>query len=169
MLARKQHPGLALLALVLAACSAETEVASGESEVARAETEAASAETTARLDAYRDVILAADVERVLDFWTADARVLEPGIDLGPQELESFIRAFFETGEAMALEIERLDFWLHGDVAYDIGRYEETVRMGADQEPMTVRNHYFMRWEKGSDGLWRIDRFVAGPQEAPEIP
>jgi ketosteroid isomerase-like protein len=66
-----------------------------------------------------------------------------------------------------IDIRTDETFVHGDVAYTIGDYEETLTMTPDAEPMSVHNHWFARWERGADGTWRIDRMVVGTVEAPE--
>ena len=57
-----------------------------------------------------------------------------------------------------------DYFLHGDVAYEIGEYDEALRMGGGRQE--IEGYYFIRWEKGADNVWRMDRIVAGRRAAP---
>lgn len=101
------------------------------------------------------------------FWTEDARVLLPGIDLDGAGLAAFVEEFYAGGgEVVSVEFQRADLFVHGDAAYELGRYEETARAGS-WELEEVRGNYFLRWERAPDGTWRIDRFVGGPVDAPE--
>lgn len=65
----------------------------------------------------------------------------------------------------SVEFQTADLFVDGGAAYELGRYEETGRFGGEP-PETFRGNYFRRWERGADGSWRIDRFVAGPVDAP---
>ncbi len=121
-------------------------------------------ELTDRMAALKEALLADDTEEVIGFWTPDGRVLEPGQDLSGDELGEFYREFFSTGRVISFDIQAYDQFVHGDVAYEVGEYDETVEVEGEQQ--TIRGYYFLRWEKGTDGVWRIDRVVAGPREAP---
>jgi uncharacterized protein (TIGR02246 family) len=136
-----------------------------EAEIAQIEAEA----TQAIADVWADfptVMLSADAEGFLSLWTQDMRIMEPGMDLARADFESFIHEFWDGGGAVtAFGAEPFEIWVCGDVAYQIGQYRETVQFpGA--EPEEAHNNFFARWEKGPDGAWRIDRFVAGPVEGP---
>ena len=122
-------------------------------------------ELTERMAAARDVLLAGDAETFIAFWTSDARILEPGVDRSGEALHEYIRDFFATSRILSFDNQPYDRFLHGEVAYETGHYDEAVQI-QEQEPMTIRNYYFLRWEKGTDGVWRFDRLVAGPREAP---
>lgn len=155
---RRRNP-LSTLAtgLVIAAC------APGDDAYV-ADTDAVRQELTARMAAYKEAIMSGDAERSLDFWASDARVLEPGVDMSREQFGEFVRDFFATGRVVSLDIEAYDQFVHGAAAYEVGEYDETMEVQGDQQ--TLRNYYFLRWERGDDGEWRIDRFVAGPREAP---
>lgn len=118
-----------------------------------------------RLAALRSALLAGDAEPFLAFWTSDARTLEPGVDRSGEDLRQYIRDFFATGKVLSLDIQPYERFVHGDVAYETGQYDETAQVQG-QRPMVIKNYYFVRWEKGEDGQWRFDRFVAGPRDAP---
>ncbi len=128
------------------------------------DTAAVRQELTDRMAALEEALLAGDTEEVLGFWTSDAQALEPGLNLSGDQLHEFFRNFLSTDRVVSFDIEVYDQFVHGDVAYEVGEYDETVEVAGQQQ--TVRNHYFLRWERGIDGAWRIDRFLAGPREAP---
>ncbi len=123
-------------------------------------------ELTDRMRAHADLVMAGDVDAAMAYMTDDARLLEPGIDLSGAAIGEFLREFFSTGGSISMfEPEAYDYFVHGDVAYEIGEYDETYVVGGEQQ--TVENYYFIRWEKGADGEWRFDRIVTGPRAAPE--
>ncbi len=128
------------------------------------DTAAVRQELADRMAALKEVILAGDTEEMLGFWTPDGRALEPGLNLSGDQLREYQRDFFSTGRVVSFDVEAYDQFVHGDVAYEVGEYDETVEVEGQQQ--TVQNHYFLRWERGTDGVWRIDRLVAGPREAP---
>ena len=100
------------------------------------------------------------------FWAPDIRILEPGMDLSGNEFMEFGRDFFESGgEVFSFEVESFEVWVHGDVAYQIGQFDESFQY-AGEEPAEAHNYFFARWEKQPDGEWRISRLMAGPRDAP---
>jgi hypothetical protein len=80
------------------------------------------------------------------------------------EMLAFLQEFFDGAGSTALESEEVDLFLDGDAAYPLGPYDETIQFEG-QEPFTVHNYHFIRWEK-EDGIWKIDRLLAGPRSAP---
>ena len=121
-------------------------------------------ELTDRMAAYGEAVMSGEAEQALGFWTPGGRVLEPGLDVSGDELPDFFRELFSTAQLTSFDIEAYDQFVHGDAAYELGEYDETVEIEGEQQ--TVHGYYFLRWEKGTDGVWRIDRAVAGPREAP---
>ncbi|MFG1690650.1 YybH family protein [Gemmatimonadota bacterium] len=117
---------------------------------------------------FEEVLLSEDknVEEYLAFWTEDARILEPGMDMAGRDLfDSFGEFWGSGGEIFTFALESYEVFVHGDVAYQIGQYDESFQFpGA--EPAEAHNYCFMRFEKNADGVWQIDRLVAGPREAP---
>ena len=118
-----------------------------------------------RMRAYTNALLRGDPAEVRDFWTRNARVLLPGLDLDGTGLTRFVDEFFGgEGSVTSVEFERFDVFVYGAAAYELGRYEETAEVGDEIE--TVYGNYFLRWVRSADGEWRIDRFVGGPVEPP---
>jgi uncharacterized protein (TIGR02246 family) len=137
-----------------------------EAEIAQYEAEVTQAIAEVWAD-FPTVMLSADAEGFLSLWTQDMRILEPGMDLARAGFEGFIHEFWDGGGAVtAFEAEPFEVFVHGDVAYQIGQYRETVQF-PDAEPEEAHNNFFARWKKQPDGTWKIDRFVAGPVDAPE--
>lgn len=118
-----------------------------------------------RLIEYGEVAGRGDAEGLMDFWTEDLRVYEPGVDLDRSGMATFVREFFATGDVLGLDVRASDVFVHGDLAYQFGEYDEEIQAEGG-EPTMIRNYFAARWERGEDGVWRIDRFVAGPREAP---
>jgi len=128
-----------------------------------ADSPAARQELADQMAAYQRVLLSGDAEGVVAFWTSDIHVLEPSLDLSGDQAREFMRHFLATGRVVSLDVEAYERFVHGEVAYELGEYDETIEV--DGEQVKVQNYYFMRWEKGADGVWRFDRFVAGPRDA----
>lgn len=137
---------------------------------AAAETRTGDQDVVEELDrrwaSFEETLMLGDAEAFMDYWAADLRVLEPGMDTDRAGFEEAIRDFWDGGEVIELDLQPLERWVHGDAAYELGQYDETFRESPDGEPATIRNYYFIRWERGEDGAWRIARFLAAPREAP---
>jgi hypothetical protein len=69
----------------------------------------------------------------------------------------------ETVDYTDYNFETIDWFIHGDVAYTVGSYDETFQV--EGQEVVARNYGFSRWEK-VDGVWMMDRLVAGPRDAP---
>jgi len=121
---------------------------------------------TDRLNAYEEVAVNGDLDGMMSYWTPDIRYIETGIDLGGDEWFSYLRDFVSSGsKTLSFSWEPIEFFVHGDVAYQIARYHESAQMpGA--EPTEIHNTYFARWERGPDGVWKMSRVVSGPIDAP---
>lgn len=121
---------------------------------------------TERLDAYGDIVASRDLEGWWSYWTPDARVMEPGMDLAGQDFYNMGKDFFESGgEVFSAEWKTEELFVHGDIAYQIGEIHEAFQYPG-QEPAEVHNHIFVRWERQADGVWKIGRFLASPIDAP---
>lgn len=154
---------IAVLFLV-AACQApppemtDAEIAQIEAETTRAISD--------RWTAFWETTQAGDFDGWADFWTSDIRMLQPGVDVSGSAWFDFGRDFFASGmEFLTLDIEPFDVFVHGDVAYQVGRFDETATL-ASGEPVEWHEYFFVRWERGTDGVWRMDRFLSTPREAP---
>jgi len=121
-------------------------------------------EVEAQMAAFDQAVLAGDAEAAASFWTADALLLEPGTRVGGGDFLSFVSEFFAIGRVTAVDHPVLDFFVHGDVAYWIMEIDETFEIEG-MDPFTVMNYAFLRWEK-EDGVWKIDRYLGGPRDAP---
>jgi ketosteroid isomerase-like protein len=146
---------------LVAACQAppaemtEAERAQYEAEVIQA--------IESRIDAFYEALLQGDAQTATSFWTSDALVLMPGLRVSGSEVPTFLAELLETTTFTAYDFEILEWFIHGDVAYYICSYDETLRV--EGQEVMVRNYDFARWEK-EDGVWMIDRLFAGPRDAP---
>ena len=106
-----------------------------------------------------------DASRAADFYTADAQLVGPSMAMGRDNLAELIRGLFEAGVRIEVDRHSSELFVHGDVAYQVGQYDETAKL-ADGEPGEWHEYFFVRWEKGTDGMWRISHFLSAPREAP---
>lgn len=125
-----------------------------------AETEAAIAE---RVSSYLRVLtVERDADAAKDYYTEDARLLGPGMDLNRSGVVEGIRAAFGAGMEVQVNRRTLEIYVHGDTAYEIAQAEDTI-LGPDGSSDTMRNNMFIRWEKGTDDQWRFARVLLSPQ------
>jgi ketosteroid isomerase-like protein len=119
------------------------------------------AELTAAMTGFTNAVKAGDSDGTFAFMTPDVRMVQPGMDLSGDELRDALRALAQTLRVTRFEVRPDERFLHGDVAYELGDYEEVTEVNGARE--SVEGNYFLRWDKGADGQWRIDRLVAGPR------
>jgi uncharacterized protein (TIGR02246 family) len=117
------------------------------------------------MNAWKEITLTGDLEGMLSYWTPDIRYLQPGMDMGGDEFLGFLREFAKDGKTFSWSWDPVEIFVHGNVAYQIARYHESFQPPGG-EPTEVHNNFFARWEKQSDGTWKIARVVAGPIDAP---
>ena len=119
---------------------------------------------TNRLDEYGKALGAGDAQAVMSFWTSDARMWQQGWYGTAEDLAAFLEEAFPSMTYSGLSMEPLDLFVHGDVAYFIYEYSGTIQTEG-QEPESMINNCFTRFEK-EDGVWKLDRDVCGPRDAP---
>ncbi len=128
---------------------------------------AAQAAITERISSYLEVLtVVRDAEAARDYYTEDARLLGPGMDLDRSGMIEAIHAVFEAGIEVQFNRRTLEVFLHGDVAYEIAQAEDTF-LSPDGSSDTTRNNMFIRWERGDDNNWRFARVLLSPQDSPD--
>jgi ketosteroid isomerase-like protein len=106
-----------------------------------------------------------DYDSWLPYWTSDPWLLRAGMNLRGSDLHAVAKDFFRSGvKDYSLHVDSFEIFVHGDVAYQIGQYDESYQMPGE-ERTEDRNYFFAKWKK-EDGTWKIDRIVAGAREAP---
>jgi hypothetical protein len=116
-----------------------------------------------RIDGFYQALLQGDAQTAASFWTSDALILMPGVRLSGNEIPTFLAELLETAAFTAYNVDVLDWFIHGDVAYEISSYDETLQV--EGQEVVVRNIDFCRWER-EEGVWKVSRLVAGPRDAP---
>ncbi len=123
-------------------------------------------EISKSISAYLDAIKRQDVQAAGEYWTEDSRLVGPGMQLDRSQLLEGMRSAFATGiQVNVLRRPTIELFVHGDVAYEMAQAEEVLINTKATSSDTIRNNLFIRWEKGSDGKWRFDRVLLGPQNA----
>ena len=119
-----------------------------------------------RLQAYASALRADDWTRGSPFWADDAVFQEPAIEINDKAaLDAFALKSLAGVEIQNLQVTPEETTVHDDgaVVYQWGHYTETVVPKTGKpEPQTIRNAMFIRWKRGADGEYRMDRFVATP-------
>jgi uncharacterized protein (TIGR02246 family) len=123
-----------------------------------------------RLDkAWAQAAAARDVEKVLSFWSDDARVFPPGQPavIGKDALRQYVAGGFAL-PGFSIQWETSDFVVSGsaDVAYGTGTNTVTVT-GPEGKPVTEHGRAVTVWRKDATGAWKcvIDIWNAAPPAA----
>jgi len=151
--------------LLVAACQTAPPPEMTEAEIAQIEAEA----TQAITDRLSDMGRYNPIEHFdawSDLFTPDVRVLGPGTDRSGNAWFESVRGLADTGvEFLNLDVEPFETFVHGDVAYQIGQWDQTMAIPSGE---TVENHvyFFARLERGTDGVWRLNRILSAPRAAP---
>lgn len=107
-----------------------------------------------------------DLERILSYWSDDARVIEPGEPVyeGKAAIRAYVAASLATpGFHIHWVSSNPVFSPDGRVAYMPGVTELTVP-GTDGKPMTIHMRGISVWRRDADGIWRcvVDIANAAP-------
>jgi ketosteroid isomerase-like protein len=120
-----------------------------------------------RLAEYGDALRSNRAPAILDFWTDDGQLIEPGLHLlGKNELTRQMTQRLDAEQITRLELTSREIFIHdrGTIAYQYGRSSETVEpKDGSTPPSTAHTNFLARWRRGSDGLWRLDSMVSVPR------
>ena len=123
------------------------------------------AEINIRIAGYIDVLsVHRDAEAARDYYTEDFKLRGPGFEFDQPTVVRELQAAFDAGARIEVDRQTLELFVHDDVAYEIAKAEDTL-VFPDGSSQTLRNNMFIRWERGSDGVWRFSRVLLGPQDA----
>jgi ketosteroid isomerase-like protein len=128
--------------------------------------EAVEAQLAQRISDYLEVLTVhrdADVAR--EYYTEDAKLVGPGMDMDRPSLVEGMRGTFEAGVQVQVDRRTIEVFVHGDVAYEIAQAEDVFLSPDGATADTLRNNMFIRWERGEDGEWRFDRALLNPINA----
>ena len=107
-----------------------------------------------------------DVERILSYWTDDAKVYPVGLPVveGKQAIREFVTSSLSL-PGFRIQWEPLEVVVAptGDMGYTTGRNQMTMPDAAGNL-QTEHGRYVTIWRRDSDGTWRcvIDMWNAGP-------
>jgi len=142
---------------VLAACfSASTLVGCRTSKVA--DFAADQAAVDAALEQYRQAWLKGDTAMALGRLSGAVKFLFPGTpDLDSAAVHALVIDEMAKYRIPTLTLKRADFFLAGDHAVDVGRYEE-IQVPKTGAPIHGTGRYMTVWRREAGG-WRIWRFM----------
>ena len=149
---------LILVAGVIALVTASAEARTGADK--------AKAEIAAARDAFWAAHADADARALASLLTEDARLLAPGMDdlRGRQAIEAGAVQMFEALAVEDFRIESSEITIHGDSAYEISTYSETLRPRGGA-PSPARGRYLIVWKRDPAGKWKVHRnmfhFISG--------
>ncbi len=129
--------------------------------------EAVESEIAQRIAGYLEVLTVhRDADLAGEYWTEDARLVSPGMNVDRAGLVDGLRGAFEAGVQVEVSRQTIEVFVHGDVAYEIALAEDVLLDPDGMTADTLRNNMFIRWERGADGEWRFDRALLSPIDAP---
>ena len=97
-----------------------------------------------------------DVDRMLSFWTDDARVFAPGLPVvsGKAALRAYVEgALAIPGFHITWTTTEASLSPDGQMAYLLSSNAVTMA-GSDGHPVTTRGRAVTVWRRESDGIWR---------------
>ena len=134
--------------------------------VSGGDTEAIASQLSQRISDYIDVLTVhRDADMAGEYYTGDARLVGPGMDMDLPTLVESLRSTFEAGIQVQVNRRTLEVFVHGDFAYEIAQAEDVFLSQDGATADTLRNNMFIRWERGEDGEWRFDRALLSPIDA----
>ena len=124
------------------------------------------AELARRISDYIEILTVhRDADLARDYYTEDARLVGPGMDLDRQSLVEGMRGTFEAGIQVQVNRRTLEVFVHDDVAYEVAQAEDVFLSPDGATADTLRNNMFIRWKRGEDGEWRFHRALLSPIDA----
>lgn len=97
-----------------------------------------------------------DVDRMLSFWTDDARVFAPGLPVvsGKAPLRAYVEgALAIPGFHITWTTAEASLSPDGQMAYLLSTNAVTMA-GSDGQPVTTRGRAVTVWRREPDGIWR---------------
>ena len=112
------------------------------------------------LDAYRDALLRSDADAVAATFTADAELYMPDTPdlVGVAAIRDAMNSLFAEYAPTDVLVEREQVDVGDGVAHEMGRYDQSVRT-ADSMMLEMRGRYAIRWRRGPEAAWRIERML----------
>jgi ketosteroid isomerase-like protein len=120
-------------------------------------------EITDRHRAYNAAFIDEDVDKLYyDFWAPEYYEFVPNFNKDREGMREQMTGYYAKGGNLSSYIcESLERSVYEDVVYDIGAYDNVGDVNGNQ--FIINGYYFLRWVKQQDGVWRVDKGVAGPR------
>lgn len=106
---------------------------------------------TLRSDLWEDALNAGDIDRLLELYTENARVLPPNAELrsGREAVREEFGAMIAAG--LGGELTSIEARQAADIGYNVGLYS----LAGDDGEAVDRGKFIEIWRRGDDGQWRI--------------
>ena len=119
------------------------------------------AEIMARAAEFNAAFEAGDADRIVDLYTADARMLAPNqpMTVGSDKLRAAFNGMLEAG--LSVELRSIDAATAGDIGHHVGSYAVT----AGGQVIDV-GKFVETWQRGDDGAWRISNDIYNSDNPP---
>lgn len=111
-------------------------------------------------DAWVAAFNAADIDRLVALYTADAVIMPPGMEslTGRETIRAWLQSFFARFRAEQ-EIIHDEVQVAGDWAYLRGRYSLAMTPTGGAEPVSERGKHLVIWRRQPDGSWLAARDI----------
>lgn len=118
-----------------------------------------SQEINDRWEAYVTSFMNGNVDAMYNFWISDYLNITDNSDQDRDELYAEMTASFANGTKLNYTWQLLEQNVFDDVAYNIGGFHNDATVNGAH--YVNNGYYFTRMTRGHDGLWLIDKNVAG--------
>lgn len=123
-----------------------------------------------RMDQYAATLRANDLAAIASFWTDDAAYYDPGNQqIGKPSITRVVGKLLADNRVTHVDPKIHEIYVHngGSTAYVFGNVVEVFAPKAGTAaPSTAHLNFVLRWRRGADGHWRIDRLYGTPQPTP---
>ena len=115
-----------------------------------------------------DATLKRDLDALIELWDDNGVLLQPGHApvIGRSAFVEFLRQNLEQSASLKVlkyAPEIRDIQVQGDVAYEWGYFDSTVRASDLDPPTEVRARFVRILKRQSDGSWRFLRVMWSPE------
>ena len=102
-------------------------------------------------------------------FTEDGIFMVPGLEdaVGRSAIEELAKVRFSAVRVSDFKVHRREIEVAGDTAHELGWYSETSR--ANESAHRMRGRYLLDWRRGSDGIWRVHRYLYSFSGAQPLP
>ena len=154
---------VAILAAVLGLATACT--TPGASQNRPKDENKARGEVVMAMQRYMELLRLGPVDAVVGFYTADAELLEPGMNTlrGREAIRGFLAPLYQqtTIEAASSETEAIE--VYGNAAYQWGTYfQPVIEKNKDAAPASFTGRLAAVWRREGDKPWRLVRLMVQP-------